>query len=132
MLLVAIESPVRATDVYTREQHMRYFYECCLDSIKRGEAPYGSHWLTAFLDDDDPLDRATGIRTGYLWSARAGLAAMYVDLGVSPGMLEAKKFFEARNITVERRTLGYPVIKMIQEMASDSPAPDPQDLTDFS
>lgn len=132
--LVVVESPVRATDVYSREQFMRYFYECCLDCFKRGEVPYGSHWMTAFLDDDDPLDRATGIGAGYLWGSKAKTAVMYVDLGVSEGMLQAKRFYESREIPVLRRTLGYRVIKMIGEMsaASDSAAYAEPELTDFS
>ncbi len=134
MPLVAIESPVRATEAYTREQHYRYFQECVKDSLNRGEFPYGSHWIACILDDDSPLDRAKGLACGLSWSAKCDYAAMYCDLGQSPGMLDALKFYNQIGRRVERRTLGYGVIKMIQEMGetSDSANPDPQDLTDFS
>lgn len=132
MPLVAIESPVRATEIYTREQHYRYFQECVKDSLSRGEFPYGSHWLACILDDDNPLDRAKGIACGLSWSGKCDYAAQYVDLGQSPGMLEALKFYNQINKRVERRTLGYPIVKMIQEMASDSAAYAEPELTDFS
>ena len=134
MPLVAIESPVRATDTYTQEQHYRYFQECVRDSIKRGEFPYGSHWLACILDDDNPLERAFGRACGLSWSAKCDYAAQYVDLGQSEGMLEALKFYDQIGIRVERRTLGYPIIKMIQEMGetSDSAAYTEPELTDFS
>jgi hypothetical protein len=115
-VLVAIESPVRATETYTREQHYRYFQECVRDCLNRGELPYGSHWLTQILDDDNPSERALGIHCGLSWSAKCNYAAMYCDLGQSPGMLEAIKFYNQIGKRVERRTLGYGVIRMIQEM----------------
>ena len=128
-VLVAIESPVRATETYTREQHYRYFQECVKDSLGRGELPYGSHWLAQILDDDNPSERALGIHCGLSWSAKCNYAAMYCDLGQSPGMLEAIKFYNQINKRVERRTLGYGVIRMIQEMGEQ---PDPQDNTQFA
>jgi hypothetical protein len=116
MPLVAIESPVRATEVYSREQHYRYFQECVKDSLSRGELPYGSHWLAQILDDDNPSERALGIHCGLSWSAKCDYAAIYCDLGQGAGMLDALKFYNQIGKRVERRTLGYGVIKMIQEM----------------
>jgi hypothetical protein len=134
MPLVAIESPVRATETYTREQHYRYFQECVKDSLSRGELPYGSHWLAQILDDDNPSERALGIHCGLSWSAKCDYAAIYCDLGQGAGMLDALKFYSQIGKRVERRTLGYGVIKMIQEMGevTDGLPQDPQDMTDFS
>jgi hypothetical protein len=116
-VLVAIESPVRATETYTSEQHYRYFQECVRDCLNRGELPYGSHWLTLILDDDNPSERALGIHCGLSWSAKCNYAAMYCDIGQSPGMLEAIKFYNQINKRVEERRLGPQIVRMIEEIS---------------
>lgn len=119
MPLVAIESPLRATDAYSRDQHKRYLQECILDSLKRGEQPYCSHWLAEILDDDNPADRAQGLYCGLSWSAKCDYAALYTDLGVSTGMFEASRFYEKINKRVEHRSLDYRVVRMIIEMGDE-------------
>ncbi len=58
-----------------------------LDSLGRGEAPFASHLLyTQFLDDNDPGQRALGLRAGQSWLLKAEAVAVYTDLGISPGM----------------------------------------------
>jgi hypothetical protein len=134
MPLVAIESPLRATDAYSREQFKRYWQFCIEDALVRGELPYSSHWLAEILDDDNPRERALGIHCGLTWSSKCDYAAYYCDFGVSQGMKDAIDFYRKINKRVERRTLGYDVAKIIHEMgeATDGLAQDPQDMTDFS
>lgn len=128
MPLVAIESPLRATDVYSREQHRRYLQECVLDSLRRGEQPYCSHWLAEILDDDNPKERAQGLLCGLSWSAKCDWAAFYTDLGFSTGMSEAMKFYAQIGKRVETRILDYKLVRMVIEMGEA----DSQDLTEFA
>lgn len=103
MKLVIIESPYKG-DV---PRNKRYLRSCIRDCINRGESPYASHrMLTDALDDNNPVERAVGIKAGLAWRhARTPIRSsdgdiigykpvthiFYVDLGWSEGMLFAKK-----------------------------------------
>lgn len=145
--LVAIESPLKANQGYSREQFRRYWQLCIEDAIKyRKEKVYCSHWLADILDDDNPLERAIGIQIGFTWSAFCDYAALYTDFGISEGMSDALKFYDKIGKRVEWRSLrdrdkaegtdyGGRMLKMIRDMdelASDSAAPDPQGFTEFA
>lgn len=85
MQLVVVESPFASGIEFNK----RYLRECLKDSFSRGEAPFASHGLYASaLNDAKPDERRAGIEAGLAWAARAGLTAMYFDLGVSGGMAE--------------------------------------------
>jgi hypothetical protein len=104
---VIIESPWRGDT----DRNKAYLRLCFLDSIVRGEAPIASHKLyTDVLDDDDPDERRLGIELGFAWLRAADLVAMYVDLGMSPGMaaclenIRSKRFrvpYEIRKVDVD-------------------------------
>lgn len=90
--LAIVESPF-AGDL---EANRRYTIEAMRDSISRGEAPFASHLLyPGVLDDGIPLERALGMELAWDWIAAsvrcAGSArmvsAVYVDRGISPGMV---------------------------------------------
>jgi hypothetical protein len=60
------------------------------DSLRRGEAPYASHLLfdqPGILDDTIPLQREQGMMAGFAWGEHADTVAIYVDLGISDGMI---------------------------------------------
>lgn len=117
MNLVVLESPLRATDVYSLEQHRRYLELAIQDAFSRGEAPYFSHVYADVLDDDNPQQRAQGIAAGLLWSAHCDYAVIMRDLGVSAGMQDAIKYYERIGKRWEWRSLGPNAVKIIQEMA---------------
>lgn len=88
------------------ELHREYLADCLADCLAREEAPFASHGLytsignTVVLDDDDPPSRAAGIAAGLAWGDLAAARVVYVDLGVSRGML----------LGIARgRTLGQPI-----------------------
>lgn len=102
MKLVLIESPY-AGDV---EKNVAYARACMLDCLKRGEAPYASHLLfTQVLDDTLPDERKLGIEAGLAWGARADRTAVYVDRGVSKGMLLGIERAITEHRPVELRSL---------------------------
>lgn len=100
-----IESPY-AGDT---ERNAEYAKACMRDSLERGEAPFASHLLyTQVLDDGIADQRALGMQAGFAWGLEADLVAVYVDLGVSAGMLAGIKRARGRGIeVVERQILPF-------------------------
>jgi len=121
--LVVVESPFAGApmlppgagrlDIAARvELHREYLADCLADCLRRGEAPFASHGLytaignTVVLDDDDPTDRAAGIAAGLAWGDLAAARIVYVDLGVSRGMLLGIARGRDLGQPIELRTLG--------------------------
>lgn len=105
--LVIIESPY-AGDI---ERNTRYLRACMADSLHRGEAPIASHGpytQPGVLDDNDPEQRALGIRAGFLWRERVPdvVTAFYLDFGWSPGMLAALEHVHSLPRSWAYRKLG--------------------------
>ena len=104
MRRVIIESPY-AGDM---ERNERYARACLADSLGRGEAPFASHLLytqPGVLDDTMPDERRQGIDAGLAWGDVAHIAAVYIDLGLTPGMRKGIKKHEAHGLPVEYRTV---------------------------
>ena len=114
---VVVESPWRATETHTTEQHRVYLEHCMRDCLSRMESPYASHWgLPDILDDDDPLDRAMGIRAGWSWGDLAEKVCIYGDLGVTDGMRKSIQRYTLLGIPIERRTLDQKLVLGILEI----------------
>lgn len=115
--LVVVESPWKATDAYTVEQHRTYAEYAMLDCFKRGEAPFASHLLyTPILDDDCLPERLQGIEAGLLWGSHCDYVAAYVDMGVSNGMHQAIEHWGKLGKRIERRTIAPGLWKAVREM----------------
>lgn len=68
---------------------VRYARVALADSLSRGESPFASHLLyPQVLDDMDPESRRRGLEAGLALYPQAVRCAVYVDFGVSPGMVE--------------------------------------------
>lgn len=101
---VVIESPY-AGDV---ERNILYARACLKDALNRGEAPFASHLLytqPGVLDDTVSEERKLGMEAGFVWGALAKTCAVYVDYGVTPGMLEGIRRAETAGLKVDYRTL---------------------------
>lgn len=108
---VVVESPYKATQGYSVEQHLLYLQHCLQDCISRGESPYASHkFLTEFLDDDVPRERALGIEGGWVWGRDADAVVVYSDFGVSPGMAASIDYYKSLGKVIERRTLDRRIV----------------------
>ncbi len=86
MIRVILESPYKG-DV---EKNLTYLRRCLRDCLKRGEAPFASHGLYTqkdVLDDNDPEERKLGIEAGLQWGIKAEKSVVYVDKGISDGMV---------------------------------------------
>lgn len=84
MRKVVIESPYAGD----RTRNAAYLQECIADSLARGEAPFASHLMyTGVLNDDEPGARALGIKCGEAWRRAADATVVYMDHGISRGML---------------------------------------------
>ncbi len=105
MKLVIIESPY-AGDV---ELNLVYARRAVADSLARGEAPIASHLLytqRGILDDTIPEQRAQGIEAGLAWGKHAELTAVYVDRGMSAGMVLGMQRAALEGRPVEVRRIG--------------------------
>lgn len=70
--------------------NVKYSRECLKDCLSRGESPYASHLLytqKGVLDDTIPEERRIGIQAANDWLEVADLVAVYMDLGVTRGMV---------------------------------------------
>ena len=106
MKTVVIESPYRAGNGRTVEDHRSYIDHCSLDSLSRSESPYASHlMLTGALDDSDPVQRHRGIAAGYAFSTVCHAVVFYTDLGWSDGMKLALTRAKAMGLRHEIRTI---------------------------
>ena len=99
---VVVESPY-AGDV---EANVEYAQRALLDCLSRGEAPLASHLLyTQVLDDDNEAERTQGIEAGHAWIPMAIAVVLYIDLGVSPGMMAAIEVAKMNDVLIEMRSL---------------------------
>ena len=86
--MATLESPFGGSPA-RREMHTDYARLCMHDMLSRGEAPLASHLLyPQVLDDAKPEHRAIGIHAGLRWARDADYAVAYLDLGLSPGMIQ--------------------------------------------
>lgn len=70
--------------------NVKYSRECIKDCLNRGESPFASHLLytqKGVLDDSIPDERRKGIDAANGWLEVADHVAVYMDLGVTRGML---------------------------------------------
>ena len=70
--------------------NVRYSRECIRDCLDRGESPFASHLLYAqkgVLDDQIPEERRRGIDAAVGWLEVADVVAVYMDLGITAGMV---------------------------------------------
>lgn len=82
---VIVESPFAGGFV-----NVKYSRECIRDCLDRGESPFASHLLytqKGVLNDSIPDERRRGIEAANGWLEVADYIAVYVDLGISPGMV---------------------------------------------
>lgn len=104
MRRVIIESPF-AGDV---ARNIAYARRCVRDSLLRGEAPIASHLLytqEGILDDLVPAERDQGIAAGLAWRTVADASVVYVDLGISNGMMLGIRAAIDARVPVEYRRL---------------------------
>lgn len=100
---VIIESPYSG-DV---KKNLEYARKCLLDSLNRKEAPFASHLLyTQVLDDEIKDQRQLGMKNAFMWYKYADLMAVYIDLGISKGMLEGIEKAHKYDIPIEIRQIN--------------------------
>jgi hypothetical protein len=113
--LVVIESPFAGPTAIVRHDNLAYARRAVKDSLDRGEAPIASHLLytqPGILDDNVPEERTKGIDAGLAWLDAASYQAVYLDRGISLGMLYAiQKAREA-----ERRTILRTIERSINDL----------------
>lgn len=83
---VIVESPFAGSFA-----NVRYAREAVLDCLNRGESPFASHLLytqKGLLNDKVAEERRKGIDAAIGWLEVADHVAVYMDMGVSSGMVK--------------------------------------------
>lgn len=109
MRRVIVESPFAGHSDAEIAANVEYARACVADCLRSGESALASHLLytqPGVLRDDLAADRELGIAAGLAWVPVANATVVYVDRGVSSGMLRGIAAAEAAGIPVIRRTLG--------------------------
>lgn len=104
MRTVILESPLAPNAHATLEKNIAYARACLRDALHRGAAPMASHLIYAqpgVLDDAVPAERELGIAAGFAWRTPEVPTWVYVDAGISAGMLAGIE---------HARRIGSPVI----------------------
>lgn len=102
--LVIIESPF-AGDI---ERNLRYVRACMRDCLQRGEAPYASHALytqQGVLRDEVAEERKLGMEAGFAYRNAVEKSVVYVDCGISKGMVDGIMDAQAKGRPVQFRKL---------------------------
>jgi len=105
---VILESPFAAPTTAGVRRHIAYARACIRDSLDRDEAPFASHLLytqRGILNDRNPDERKRGIDAGLAWGTEADLTVVYIDLGVTQGMLQGIERAMTEGRPVEQRSL---------------------------
>lgn len=97
MKRVVVESPY-VGDIEANENYVAFAMLWCFE---QGLAPFASHQsYTLILDDDDKGQRKLGMRAGFAWGQAAEERIVFVDRGVSSGMVAGMR---------EATKLGQPI-----------------------
>jgi hypothetical protein len=111
---VMLESPYSGDVLF----HVNYARQCMMDSVKRGEAPFVPHLLytqseksgwaletKGNTDEKHWISREEGLQLAAAWRAKADKTVLYIDHGMTAGMLRAEEEAVKMGKPVERRKL---------------------------
>jgi hypothetical protein len=105
MKRVVVESPY-AGNIKLNEIYGEFAIHDCL--VNYNETPYASHLLYTrknVLRDHIPEDRKLGIEAGFYWREVAEQTNFYIDLGMTPGMVQGIKDCELKQNPYQTREL---------------------------
>lgn len=103
---VVVESPLSNRNGHTVEENVAYLNLCLKDCIAKGEAPYASHrFYPGLLNDDKPEERRLGMEMGFNWGCQADAAVVYIDHGITGGMLEGIRLWATKGKPITYRAL---------------------------
>lgn len=108
MRRIILESPFAGINQRIRDRNARYLCACLRDSLLRDEAPFASHGLYTLpgvLWDDNPTERARGIRAGFAWRDLADATVVYTDYGITAGMRQGIEHARKLGRAIEERRL---------------------------
>jgi hypothetical protein len=112
MRRVIIESPY-AGNAVQRIFNRNYARRCLRHALSLGEAPLASHLLytqPGVLRDDVEADRKLGIDAGLAWLHAADASVVYVDRGISAGMVKGIKAAQAARMPIEYRAFDWAAV----------------------
>lgn len=127
MRLVILESPFSNSNGKTVEENIAYARKCVKDLLHRDESCQASHLLytqEGILDDTVSAERALGMEAGHQWIRVADAMVVYVDHGISSGMILGIKRAQLAHVKVEFRSLVLPHLDSTAYLYSLKPSLD--------
>lgn len=118
MRRVVLESPFAGNI----ERNIAYAKLCVRDCLLRGEAPIASHLLftqPGLLDDNVPEQRKLGIGAGHAWTKVADAVVVYMDFGVSKGMVAGEEVALNMHTKIEYRQLSPDTVEQLKRQYPD-------------
>ena len=123
-ICVVIESPHSGTPAQMKRD-MQYAICAMRDCLRRGEAPFASHFLythapTAVCgagNDNEQtvyVGRKAAIEAGLAWGTRADKTVVYQDFGITRGMRYGIESAKKANREIEYRTLPTIAQQLVQ------------------
>ena len=114
MRRVVLESPFAGPTEAEQQANIDYARACVADCLRRGDSAIASHLLytqPGVLRDDVPGEREFGIAAGLAWLPVAHATVVYIDRGISAGMLRGIRAAREYFIPVEWRSLSGDVVE---------------------
>lgn len=102
---VILESPYGGDHV---KRNIEYARKATLHSLYQGEAPFVSHLLytqKGILNDLFEDERELGILAGFVWRKFAVKTVVYIDYGITKGMIEGINHANKFEQNIEYRTI---------------------------
>lgn len=109
MRRVILETPYKGDDWKETRENLRFARLCMRDCLIRGEAALASHLLytqPGILNDKVSQERRLGIEAGFAWKTAADATVVYINRGISEGMLLGVRKAIIEGQKVEYRNLA--------------------------
>lgn len=108
-MIICIESPCKPIGEFSFDNNRQYLRNAMQVVFREGHIPIASHALYAFsgmLDDNNPTERALGIKAGFELAKRADEAWFFMDHGMSSGMKAAQKHWLKMQMPIRMLYIG--------------------------
>lgn len=103
---VLVESPYAGDSPEKVQANIEYAQKAIKDCLQRNEAPFASHLIyTQALDDNIPRERELGIKAGLVFSQIVDKIVVYIDKGISDGMIKGIKYHTSLWKDIECRSI---------------------------
>lgn len=123
--VIQVESPYSTSNGKSIEENLEYARKAMWSILVMGDTPYASHLLytqPGVLNDAIPEERELGIQAGLEMyrQKKSDACAIFVENGITLGMLHGIKVALENEIPVEFRSIAFLEPEVFQEIIDDT------------